>query len=180
MANRWPPLTEEQSALAANWFPLAMKSFHSAAEAYAPDDSEYRDMLYDASVKATMDTARRFLPEMGRSPGTYLGVRLAGEMKEPARGRLSGYRRDKDMASLDVLVASGDWEPEARAGESGEGFDHLVSVLKGRERRVIELLFRDGLTETEAASELEISQPAVSQIRQRALVFLKWVHNASP
>ena len=45
-----------------------------------------------------------------------------------------------------------------------------MRALEPRERRIIQLRFRDGLTQTQIANELGISQMHVSRLIRRALV----------
>ena len=69
----------------------------------------------------------------------------------------------------DRLEWLGGPDPALTAVEEDDAFAHRLSALSPRPRQLLSLLYREGLTESEAARRLNISQQAVSAMKRRAL-----------
>lgn len=69
----------------------------------------------------------------------------------------------------DHLERFGGPDPALAAVEEDDAFAHRLSALSPRPRQLLFLLYREDLTESEAARRLNISQQAVSAMKRRAL-----------
>lgn len=69
----------------------------------------------------------------------------------------------------DRLEWLGGPDPSLAAIEADDAFAQRLSALSPRPRQLLSLLYREDLTESEAARRLNISQQAVSAMKRRAL-----------
>jgi RNA polymerase sigma-B factor len=116
--------------------------------------------------------------ELGRSPTIEeLAKASDTEEEEVVEALESGY-----AYSTEPLTLPGDDDTELdrlhRLGRVDEGFaiaedrsllDHGFEALDERERRIVQLRFVDGLTQSQIAHEIGISQMHVSRLIRRAL-----------
>jgi RNA polymerase sigma-B factor len=118
--------------------------------------------------------------ELGRSPTPEEIARRTGTRVEDVLEAMEAggvYR----LASLDAALANGERDGldlGARLGEDDPGFDgverraelsELLANLPERERRIVYLRFFEGLTQSEIATEVGISQMHVSRLLATSL-----------
>jgi RNA polymerase sigma-B factor len=120
--------------------------------------------------------------ELGRSPTIAELAADTGATEEEVLEALEagrGYR----AASLEAPTGDGEGEPLGeRLGGGDPAFDDaeqrldlspLLDQLPQRQRRIVQLRFVDGLTQSEIARTIGISQMHVSRLLQRSLVTLR-------
>jgi RNA polymerase sigma-B factor len=122
--------------------------------------------------------------EYGRSPTPAEVADRAGVSEEDVLEAMEAgslYRlvsldapasRDEDEAS-ELVAVLGEDDPEfARIEHRGE-LDDLLGVLPARERRIVELRFFAGMTQSEIAERVGVSQMHVSRLLARSLEMLR-------
>jgi RNA polymerase sigma-B factor len=72
----------------------------------------------------------------------------------------------KPTKNLDTVAATDDGLAEV---EDAIFLQQALSLLTSRQQKVIKATVREGRTEQEVAKELGVSQPAVHQMKERAL-----------
>lgn len=173
-----PALTDDQSDLVVSGFKLAMRRYHAATRAM-PSGSADRDKAYDAVTWATIDAARTYDSDKG-SFANFLAIRIKMELATAFSGRRPGrYQSPDELRKGDRSICR-HADDVAMPECDDEGFDFLTKGLKPREREALGLIYREGLTEAEAGSVMVISQANVGRLKNTALEYLRWVHNASP
>lgn len=116
--------------------------------------------------------------ELGRSPRIGEVAERAGLSEDHVIEAME-LGSTQRLASLDAPLADGKLpEPgvEDAALEAAEGrvfLTHVLARLPEREQRVLELRFRDGLSQTEIGSRLGVSQMYVSRLLSRTLSRLR-------
>jgi RNA polymerase sigma-B factor len=124
--------------------------------------------------------------DLGRSPTPAEIATLAGVSEEDVLEAMEAgglYR----LVSLDGSLSEESDAPELshNLGEKDPGFDRvdrhieleeLLDVLPERERRIVVLRFFDGLTQSEIAAKVGISQMHVSRLLTRSLEVLRAQH----
>lgn len=80
---------------------------------------------------------------------------------------------NEERTSLDLSARLGEDEPEFEGVEQREELADLLSALPPRERRIVYLRFFDGLTQSEIANEVGISQMHVSRLLTKSLESLR-------
>lgn len=114
---------------------------------------------------------------LGRDPSrdelaSALGVSKE-EVIEIADAALSAQHVSLDAAAeSDSPIELADHDGEYDRAEAGATLAPILSVLTARERMVIDLRFEDGLSQSEIAEGLGVSQTQVSRIIRRALAKL--------
>jgi RNA polymerase sigma-B factor len=91
---------------------------------------------------------------------------------------LSAPAGDDDAATVADVVAVE--ETGYETSEDRALLVHGAEALDARERRIVELRFRDGLTQTEIAAEIGISQMHVSRLIRRSLEKMRGAIEAAP
>lgn len=154
-------------------------------------------MTDDAAAALAERVAKALARKWGQSwrwrehlSGAWLGVRraraagVAGRVlfAAAARGAVdalraeTGHRRVRRVAvGLPVEPAREDEDRAAAADEFGA----LLRVLPRRSRRLMELIYRDGLLQREAGAVLGLSESRVSQLRAEALAILRGTDRAA-
>ena len=79
------------------------------------------------------------------------------------------YALQKGEEDDDPIVCAGGPDPALSAAEEADAFAARLKPLAPRQRLLLSLLYQEGLTESEAARRLYISQQAVSAMKRRAL-----------
>ena len=105
-----------------------------------------------------------------RPIGTRSEKRGAAQLDEP------GWRDGEGSGSGDrgrFAAALGQTEPEFDLVEHREGLAPLLAALPERERRILLLRFFGGLTQTEIAVQVGLSQMHVSRLLSRTLTRLR-------
>lgn len=127
--------------------------------------------------------------ERGRSPTPAEVAERAGCSEEEVLEAMEAgslYRlvsldgpatRDEDEASELVACLGGD-DPGFEQIERRAELDDLLGVLPDRERRIVELRFFDGMTQSEIAERVGVSQMHVSRLLARSLETLRGEANA--
>jgi RNA polymerase sigma-B factor len=122
--------------------------------------------------------------EYGRSPTPAEVADRAGVSEEDVLEAMEAgslYRlvsldapasRDEDEAS-ELGAVLGEDDPEFERIEHRGELDDLLGVLPTRERRIVELRFFDGLTQSEIAERVGVSQMHVSRLLARSLEMLR-------
>jgi RNA polymerase sigma-B factor len=80
--------------------------------------------------------------------------------------------REDDEAS-ELVACLGDDDPAFDQIEHRAELDDLLGVLPDRERRIVELRFFEGLTQSEIADRVGVSQMHVSRLLARSLEMLR-------
>lgn len=116
--------------------------------------------------------------ELGRSP-TIEELARAAEVEEEEV--IEALESDQAYTARSLSAPFGDGSGESLlelVGEQDSGFDRVedgtlvkagLEVLEARERRIIKLRFVDGLTQSQIAAEIGISQMHVSRLLRSAL-----------
>lgn len=138
----------------------------------------------------------RALQESSREISRAVDVLRGNLGRSPSVAELAEYTRRTDDEVLDALVAGsayradslsatpgeGDKPLEAALGDVDSGFARAedratvsgsLGVLPARERAILDLRFREGLTQSEIADRLGISQMHVSRLIRRSLRVLR-------
>lgn len=122
--------------------------------------------------------------ERGRSPTPAEVAECAGVSEEEVLEAMEAgslYRlvsldgpatRDEDEAS-ELVACLGDDDPGFEQIERRAELDDLLGVLPDRERRIVELRFFDGMTQSEIAERVGVSQMHVSRLLARSLEMLR-------
>src|SRR5436305_2312189 len=122
--------------------------------------------------------------DLGRSPTIGEIAERAGASEEEVLEAMEAGRAYR-FASLDAPGASGDDENQSLASQLGEddplmqGIEHrvalspLIAELPRREQVILHLRFFEGLTQSEIAGRLGISQMHVSRLLARSLAKLR-------
>jgi RNA polymerase sigma-B factor len=122
--------------------------------------------------------------ERGRSPTPAEVAERAGVSEEDVLEAMEAgslYRlvsldgpaaRDEDEAS-ELVACLGDDDAEFEQIERRAELDDLLGVLPDRERRIVELRFFAGMTQSEIAERVGVSQMHVSRLLARSLEMLR-------
>lgn len=122
--------------------------------------------------------------ELGRSPtpdeiARRTGTRVEDVLEAMEAGgvyrlaSLDAALANEERTSLDLSARLGEDEPEFEGVEQREELADLLSTLPPRERRIVYLRFFDGLTQSEIANEVGISQMHVSRLLTKSLESLR-------
>ena len=122
--------------------------------------------------------------ELGRSPtpeeiARRTGTRVEDVLEAMEAGgvyrlaSLDAALANEERTSLDLSARLGEDEPEFEGVEQREELADLLSNLPPRERRIVYLRFFDGLTQSEIATEVGISQMHVSRLLTKSLESLR-------
>lgn len=182
------PLTDEQSALVAQWLPYASKWRSAKCNRLGLRRAMLVEMTVDAMNKALVNAARSFREDKNCSFPKHLWIRLNREFQDAFAGRYDRqYCRETKAKSFGDLIYTREngWQElgaliDCEPGVSDEGFADLVKGLLPRERQVLTLMFRDGLDQYEAAEVMGCSDSMVHKIKQDALKRLRYKLDASP
>ena len=88
---------------------------------------------------------------------------------------LDGPRRGDDE---DAVLQVGGEDPELEAADERSLLSPLLAHLRPREKRIVELRFVRGMTQSEIANEVGLSQMHVSRLLARSLALLREVADA--
>jgi len=121
--------------------------------------------------------------DLGRSPTIAELAETVGLEEDEVVEALETYRAYATRSLSQPLGASGDEETmEDVLGETERGYEEVehgtlleagLAALDDRERTIVELRFFDGLTQSEIAARIGISQMHVSRLLRRALVTMR-------
>lgn len=169
------PLTDGQSALVAEYLPLA-KRFASIA--HAKKQGMNRDDLFDAAVDGLISASRRYDPATGNKFATYAAYRVKGSIQDFIRDLL-GFRLkipapkiisveslldwfDLDETSDDLFADLNTVDPLDTLCED-EGVKGILRHLAPRYRALALMCFH-GLTLRECGAMLGLAESRISQI----------------
>jgi RNA polymerase sigma-B factor len=118
--------------------------------------------------------------ELGRSPtiaelAESAGVEEENVLEALESGRaysslsLSGGASTEDGEEVDLLESLGDIEPEYELSEDRAVLAPGFKALDSRERMILHLRFYEGLTQSQIADQIGISQMHVSRLIRRAV-----------
>jgi RNA polymerase sigma-B factor len=122
--------------------------------------------------------------EQGRSPTPAEVASRAGVSEEEVLEAMEAgslYRlvsldapasRDEEETS-ELVACLGDDDPAFEQIEHRSELDDLLGVLPDRERRIVELRFFEGMTQSEIAEQVGVSQMHVSRLLTRSLEMLR-------
>ena len=136
--------------------------------------------IYNAAAELAQRHGRAARPsEIARHLGLELGVVLEGlaaqnmahtsSLDEPRDGDRGGGTPDEGR----LAGALGQTDPEFDLIEHRESLGPLLAVLPERERRILLMRFFGGMTQTEIAVQVGISQMHVSRLLSRTLTQLR-------
>jgi RNA polymerase sigma-B factor len=121
--------------------------------------------------------------EQGRSPTPREVAERAGVSEEEVLEAMEAgslYRlvsldgpATRDDEASELVAGLGDEDPEFEQIERRAELDVMLGVLPDRERRIVELRFFDGLTQSEIAERVGVSQMHVSRLLARSLEMLR-------
>jgi RNA polymerase sigma-B factor len=121
--------------------------------------------------------------EQGRSPTPREVAQRAGVSEEEVLEAMEAgslYRlvsldgpATRDDEASELVAGLGDEDPEFEQIERRAELDVMLGVLPDRERRIVELRFFDGLTQSEIAERVGVSQMHVSRLLARSLEMLR-------
>jgi RNA polymerase sigma-B factor len=122
--------------------------------------------------------------ELGRSPtpeeiARRTGTRVEDVLEAMEAGgvyrlaSLDAALANEERSSLDLSARLGEDDEEFEGVERREELSALLSRLPARERRIVFLRFFEGLTQSEIATEIGISQMHVSRLLAKSLESLR-------
>jgi RNA polymerase sigma-B factor len=121
--------------------------------------------------------------EQGRSPTPREVAARAGVSEEEVLEAMEAgslYRlvsldgpATRDDEASELVSGLGEDDPEFEQIERRAELDVMLGVLPDRERRIVELRFFDGLTQSEIAEQVGVSQMHVSRLLARSLEMLR-------
>jgi RNA polymerase sigma-B factor len=122
--------------------------------------------------------------ELGRSPtpeeiARRTGTRVEDVLEAMEAGgvyrlaSLDAALANEERSSLDLSARLGEDDAEFDGVERREELSALLSLLPARERRIVFLRFFEGLTQSEIATEIGISQMHVSRLLTKSLETLR-------
>ena len=121
--------------------------------------------------------------EHGRSPTPREVAERAGVSEEEVLEAMEAgslYRlvsldgpATRDDEASELVSGLGEEDPEFEQIERRAELDVMLGVLPDRERRIVELRFFDGLTQSEIAERVGVSQMHVSRLLARSLEMLR-------
>lgn len=121
-----------------------------------------------------------FTQESGRSPTVRDLARAAGVSEDAVVEALSAGAAYSSTSLEAGMVATGHFENLTRVEDDGfaevEQRSTVVSLLRllpDRERQIVELRFYEGLSQSDIADRVGVSQMHVSRLLRRALVLLR-------
>jgi RNA polymerase sigma-B factor len=128
---------------------------------------------------ATNEAVETLRHELGRSPtiaeiASYLGAREEEVLLAVEAGR--AYRTqslDAPVPGEQRTIELGDDDPGFDDAEGRHDLSPLLSRLPKRERRILHLRFVEGLTQSEIADRIGLSQMHVSRLLSRSLAELR-------
>lgn len=149
--------------LADRYFPLVA----SLAARYAPDEY-WRLELISEGLCALLEAYDRFDRTRGVGFAAYASFRVRGAMLDLLR---------REMRHADRVV---ELEHALSAAVEPEETDYRLELVRAaldrldqRDRRIIEAILLEGLTQREVAAELGVSPPRINQLYHRALKRLR-------
>ena len=142
-----------------------------------PHAEDFEGAAYEGVARA----ARTFAPQKGVTFSAYMAWKVSGALRDEARRQDHLSRRHRwavkaGEASAPVLVPLSEWSevdretPEDRllAAERAAQVRRAIEALPERERRLVQWLYWDGLTQEEAGRRMGVSLTRVGQLAQRA------------
>lgn len=180
------PLTEEQSALAAAYVPLA-KVIAGECSFSCP---RLREEIFSDAFLRLVQCAGRWEARLGLpfdmfvSQQIPLGVMDAFDRERPAGLRKSSlrwaasFRGERRRVSRVPFRHDGrHGEPQDRGGgaslDESEAFETLVAWLPARNRAVMRAIYSDGLSQTETAARLGKGKSWISFLHAESLKILR-------
>jgi len=122
--------------------------------------------LEQAGALGLLDAASHYSPERDATFPAYVRMRIRGAMLDSLRDR--GWRGSVALEG-DLVDEGIDPLTAAIEGERRAAVERAVAALSARQRVVVALRYRDGVSQRRAARELGISQAAVATLERRAL-----------
>jgi RNA polymerase sigma-70 factor (ECF subfamily) len=152
---------------------LAWERYGTLVHTYCRRALSDRDLAADCVQETFVSAWRsrhRFHPARGSLPGWLLGI---------ARHRVQDAYRSRGRSPVPVGSADADLDPVA-PDDSADLLEQLLladalSTLAERPRRVLELAFYKGLSQSEIAERLELPLGTVKSDMRRALLRLRAV-----
>jgi RNA polymerase sigma factor (sigma-70 family) len=172
-AERSAPLTDAQSRIVAENYPLAL--FHASRMTRL---SPWRlEGARDAAIDGLINAARRFDPSRNRPFGAFAGICIYHEIlaffnKEGRKKRGSGWI--EVQLDIDGLASRRDPNPF----EFGREFESLVAGLEARDRDVLRMRYARGMKLESIGDRLGLTRQRVNQIQKRALRRLRQILEA--
>lgn len=157
-----PPLDDAGRALAAAYLPLARALARPLKDRWPRD----RDEFESAACLALVRAAQAFDPAAGARFVTIAWNQIHWGLADARRKLHPGCRRvgparalrlvplDEARAAPARPAARGSGPGPPAACEASEAFEHRLRPLPDRDRVLLRLLYRDGLTEADAARAL--------------------------
>jgi RNA polymerase sigma factor (sigma-70 family) len=127
------------------------------------------DDLEQAGALGLIDAASHYSPDRESTFAAYVRMRVRGAMLDSLDGR---WRTD---VTLDGELIDGGTDPLAACIEAEQraALELGIARLSARQRAVMALRYRAGVSQRRAAAELGISQAAVCAVERRALANLR-------
>lgn len=148
-----------------------------------PKDLCAAEAVNEAYVIAAKNKARWDAGHVAAGPGVteraWMWVRTMGDLKD----RFDALRRQsRQFATLGFADGVQDDKPgggdPALAAAQRADLREALATLPAKQRRVVSMVYFDGMSQVEVAEKLKISQPAVSQMLDRAFAKLRDVLGA--
>lgn len=131
------------------------------------DDPMWTDDFESAALYALVKAARDFDPGYGK-PFNAIATRYIRTELVDTRRRIHGSEHNSPRAPVGPLV-----DDVAARTEAGDDFEDFMAALPERDRRLLTLVFRDGLTRTEAGRALGMGKWKAMAAYDRALSQLR-------
>lgn len=158
----------------------ALPQVRNAASRYARRSRLPFDDLCQVGLLRAWESLQRFDPVSGAKLGEFLKLQILGAFMDYARAKshplgwqTRGGRRDAlpRGCSLDheEFVDEGMIQDSDEPAE----FERLIKPLASREKAVIRMIFRSGMTHRAIASELHCSETTVQNVFNRSLAVLR-------
>ena len=175
-----PPLTPAQQALAADYIPLA----RAMSRPLKRNWPGARDEFDSAACLALVEAAGAYDPARNVRFATFARHRVGGALLDVQRRLIAlGWRCDVANApSVLGLARHGELrgrvcmsradEPIGRELEALEEFEAWMRKLPPRHAAACRAIYRDGMTQTEAARRLGCSQSRLSALHREAISML--------
>jgi len=176
-ASLWRHLTVENRArIIEQYQPLV---YHILGKLACKPRGEQTDLVSEGTL-GLIEAVDAFDPERGVSFKTFAYLRIKGKMLDYLRRRMWRLKRE-EMAAFDEFSRLFPVATHSAAGAlDAVGLaQSLLPHLTPAERRIIELLYFEGLTQEAVARRLQCSRPNVCILRKRALMRMRSILTGS-
>lgn len=180
-------MTPEQETLVTDGIPL-VRTVAGRMKCWMPKRIDMEELIGAGSI-GLVKAALKFDPTKGVPFAIYARLRIRGEILDDLRRRSPIKRKarargvaEPHIVSIEEPISGGREQIKdtlsetcpgpAQLAESNDHRDHIVSLFKGRDRRIFELLYVNGFTQKTVGEILGVSESRICQInaQMRAMV----------